>query len=402
MARKVYEEGHIAAIADKIREKTGINKTYKTSQMPEGVNEVYEVAFSVNEERLKELIQGSVTDAYVPDGTSNIKSYAYAECWYLSKINLPISVTQINKRAFYDCDSLEELILPKKLRDIREYAFGSCNKLSEVILPESLVTMSYAVFYACSNLKSVTFRSKPSMDVSFTPIFQYCDALADVYVPWGYGEVAGAPWGATNATIHYNYITDDAGLVYSNLDDSTYYKVTGYKGTDVTVVIPDTYDGLPVKIIARDALRDKKAVTGVSIGNNITTIDYASFMNCGIRSIIIPKSVTKIEGHALRTGWLTEVAFEENSQLISISSSAFYGTKISEITIPQGVDEIGDNVFKNCTNLTTVVFKGTPSTIAATIFNGCTALTDIYVPWAEGEVANAPWGAYGVTIHYNS
>ena len=28
-------------------------------------------------------------------------------------------------------------------------------------------------------------------------------------------------------------------------------------------------------------------------------------------------------------------------------------------------------------------------------------LTDIYVPWAEGAVANAPWGATGATIHYD-
>lgn len=32
--------------------------------------------------------------------------------------------------------------------------------------------------------------------------------LTDIYVSWGEGEVAGAPWGATNATIHYNYTED--------------------------------------------------------------------------------------------------------------------------------------------------------------------------------------------------
>lgn len=35
------------------------------------------------------------------------------------------------------------------------------------------------------------------------------------------------------------------------------------------------------------------------------------------------------------------------------------------------------------------------------IFNGCTNLTDIKVPWAEGEVAGAPWGATNATITYN-
>ena len=34
-------------------------------------------------------------------------------------------------------------------------------------------------------------------------------------------------------------------------------------------------------------------------------------------------------------------------------------------------------------------------------FDGCTNLTDIKVPWAEGAVANAPWGATNATITYN-
>ena len=42
-------------------------------------------------------------------------------------------------------------------------------------------------------------------------------------------------------------------------------------------------------------------------------------------------------------------------------------------------------------------------TIASTTFTSCANLTTINVPWAEaeGEVANAPWGATNATINYN-
>lgn len=40
-------------------------------------------------------------------------------------------------------------------------------------------------------------------------------------------------------------------------------------------------------------------------------------------------------------------------------------------------------------------------TIATDAFEGCTNLTAINVPWAEGAVANAPWGATNATINYN-
>lgn len=42
MAKKKYEEANIQAIADTIRTKTGTEQTYKTSEMANGVNEVYD------------------------------------------------------------------------------------------------------------------------------------------------------------------------------------------------------------------------------------------------------------------------------------------------------------------------------------------------------------------------
>jgi hypothetical protein len=42
MAKKLYEESRIAAIAEKIREKTGTDETYTTAEMPSGVEAVYE------------------------------------------------------------------------------------------------------------------------------------------------------------------------------------------------------------------------------------------------------------------------------------------------------------------------------------------------------------------------
>lgn len=63
--------------------------------------------------------------------------------------------------------------------------------------------------------------------------------------------------------------------------------------------------------------------------------------------------------------------------------------------------EIGTKAFTNCTGLITITFEGTPTTIANNAFDGCTNLTTINVPWSEGEVTNAPWGATNATINYN-
>ena len=66
-----------------------------------------------------------------------------------------------------------------------------------------------------------------------------------------------------------------------------------------------------------------------------------------------------------------------------------------------GYTKVRDYAFISCTSLTSITFKGTPNAIAANAFNGCTNLTDIKVPWAEGAVSGAPWGATNATIAYN-
>ena len=76
-------------------------------------------------------------------------------------------------------------------------------------------------------------------------------------------------------------------------------------------------------------------------------------------------------------------------------------TNLALTSLPEGLTSIGNGAFVGCTSLTSITFKGTPTTIAANAFNSCTNLTDIKVPWAEGAVANAPWGATNATITYN-
>ena len=58
--------------------------------------------------------------------------------------------------------------------------------------------------------------------------------------------------------------------------------------------------------------------------------------------------------------------------------------------------------FGRCTGLETITFLTNPLSLVASAFSGCDNVTDVYVPWAEGAVDNAPWGLPNTaTIHYN-
>ena len=95
--------------------------------------------------------------------------------------------------------------------------------------------------------------------------------------------------------------------------------------------------------------------------------------------------------------------------LTSIGNSAFYNNNYDCITeIPASVKTIGERAFHKAFNSASLLgfkgvltFKGTPDSIGANAFNyNGSSLKTINVPWAEGAVANAPWG-FGGTINYN-
>ena len=118
------------------------------------------------------------------------------------------------------------------------------------------------------------------------------------------------------------------------------------------------------------------SVSGISA---ITSIGYSAFQNCSNLALTsLPAGIT------------------------SISSSAFRDcSNLALTSLPAGITSIGNYTFQNCIGLTTITFEGTPESINSSAFSGCTNLTTINVPWAEGAVANAPWGATTATINYN-
>ena len=72
----------------------------------------------------------------------------------------------------------------------------------------------------------------------------------------------------------------------------------------------------------------------------------------------------------------------------------------NEIVMPN-VTKIGSNAFIRLNGSRTYKFGTKATSIASNAFNLAGAI-DIYVPWSQGAVANAPWGATNATIHYDT
>ena len=150
--------------------------------------------------------------------------------------------------------------------------------------------------------------------------------------------------------------------------------IVGRKNSKVSIDLT----GLDIISISEYAFSNLPNMDSILIPNNVTNIGEYAFFNCiSLHSILLP------------------------NELENIYSCAFYNTGITEISIPNKVHLISSYVFRYNLHLTSVTFEGTPTSIAADVFDVCRSLKTINVPWSEGDVANAPWGATNVTINYN-
>ena len=158
-----------------------------------------------SDELTKKIItrEGDITE--LPSDITKIGSYAFHNSNNLVLTSLPNSITGIGSFAFSGCNNLALTSLPEGLNNINNNAFNGCPKLALTSLPNSITSIWEEAFAYCTGLTTITFKTEPI--VISSNAFYGCTNLTDIYVPWAEGAVSGAPWGATNATIHYNTTT---------------------------------------------------------------------------------------------------------------------------------------------------------------------------------------------------
>ena len=179
------------------------NGTYEAPEGVDGYNPVtVDVAASGGDDgSFKAVIERTATEITLPSDLTIIGDYAFYHYYTMTKIFMPDGLEGIRPYAFAQCSKLALDSFPDSVGYIHGYAFEQCLALKSVRLPRNLSVLSYRCFHA-SGVQEVTFMSKPAV---LETAFSNCTNLLTINVPWAEGEVANAPWGATKATINYNY-----------------------------------------------------------------------------------------------------------------------------------------------------------------------------------------------------
>lgn len=194
--------------------------------------------------------------------------------------------------------------------------------------------------------------------------------------------------------------------------------ITGYKGIDNDLVIPDSIDNAVVTSIGVKAFAESNQFESITIPDSIGSIGEDAFWECnGLKKvyvssiedwckikfedissnpivyareiyidgelatdITIPKGITKICDYAfVGCDTITNVVIPNS--VISIGNSAFFDcSNLKNISIPNSVISIGDSAFYHCYNLKNISIPNSVVNIGAGAFSGCSNLEEVEIP----------------------
>ncbi|MDR3282428.1 MAG: leucine-rich repeat domain-containing protein [Candidatus Methanoplasma sp.] len=161
------------------------------------------------------------------------------------------------------------------------------------------------------------------------------------------------------------------------IGDNAFYGCFSLRG----ITIPDT-----VTTIGNYAFRDCRTLASIVIPASVTSIGNSAFYRSYSLKTVEIQGAADIGTYAFHGSSLTSVAFSGN--LKSIGAYAFnqcYGLR--SIVIPASVTSVDANAFRNCYGLTSAAILAPGLALPATVFDGDSVLTaiSIYNPGAPGS-----------------
>ena len=323
---------------------------------------------------------------------------AFYNCFGVTSVVIPNSVTTIGDNAFYKCIAMTSVIIGNNVTTIGNHAFDNCSSLTSLTIPNSVTSIGLSAFYGCSAITSITIGK--NVHYIREKAFKNCTAITSVHI----SDLAS--W----CNIHF-YESYSNPLYQQNYENQIHFYLEGQELTNL--VIPDG-----VTSIGNYAFVDCMNVTSVVIPNSITTIGEHAFEKCiGLTSVTIPNKVTSIGADAFyncsNLGSITignsvssigKDAFKECTKLTSVqisdieswckisfsnyaSNPVCYadhlyvdGQELTNLVIPDGMTSIGNFAFESCISLTSVVIPNSITTIGEKAFYGCNKLTSVVIP----------------------
>ena len=249
--------------------------------------------------------------SFIISGNGEMKDYEntskhdyYGEEHNIESVKIEEGITNIGKDAFSQFINMKSIEMPNSIRRIGSYAFFNCNKLADIEIPQNVTSIGEKAF-------------------------MYCYKLEDIILPIGITRIEGDT-----------------------------FRSSGLKNIE----IPNTVTSIGSKAFFKCTNLSK-----IDMPNSVTKIEENTFDECiNIENIKIPAGVSEIGNKLfLNCSKLYNITVDENNKYFCDIDGILYNKEKSnlircpqkkeQVIIPEGVNNISENAFYGCSNLTNMV-----------------------------------------------
>ena len=332
---------------------------------------------------------GSAADVIIPDTIGGkpvvaIGTNAFDDQLTLKSVTLPDSVIRIDFSAFSRCKNLESITLGEGIREIDALVFTQCDKLtyneyengSYLGSPENPYL---ALVRMAPSVETAVFH--PDTRVICGEAFEDCDKLKDLIIPEGILSIGGFALPSLKTVSFPSTMEHIDSLAFHYC--RTPYEITvaegntAYKSVDGNLF---SYDGTRLIKYAGGKEDPTYTVPDGTVIIEGNAFEYAKRLT----EVTLPDSVEEIGDKAfLYCEGLTALPLGKGLKIIG--GQAFgYCRSLTEVTIPDHVEELSYSVFSGCEKLETVTIGSGVSWLGDEIFSGCYALREVVFKDPDG------------------
>ena len=171
-----------------------------------------------------------------------------------------------------------------------------------------------------------------------------------------------------NDFTYYTYFNEE--------NNRTEAVITGYKGIDNDLVIPDSIDNAVVTAISMYAFSGHSDLASITIPSTIQSIGEGAFFECnGLKKVY----VSSIEDWCKIDFSYSDSDADADANPLSIGADLYVDNKlVTDVTIPDGVKSIGKYAFYGYSSLKSISFPSSIRSIGESAFFDCPNLDEVY------------------------
>lgn len=372
----------------------------------------------------------AITQVNIPDSVKQIEPYAFWGCNNLEQVKLGEGLYEVGDYAFTNCPRLRTVSFPDNISRIGIMAFADCVSLRNIRIPYTVYSVEDTAFDGCYRLEieydigtegerfALYFAEKKKEMPEYEDIDEYEDVVTETPAPvpdvtpaptqTPVSTLPGRELGSTvvvgNMAVVFmdntspNVSTGNPSGIQGAMPDQTMseYTTEKNKGTvkytlvDGKVLADRAYYGYQNlnSISLPEGMEEigefsfaRSSLQAVTIPEGVSSIGYGAFYHCDqLTEVQLPSTITNIEPKAFDyTGWVKNFLAEGDTDFLIAGDGILiaYRGNSEHVTIPEGVRQIGPEVFQGHQEIKEVSVPGTVEIIGEAAFAQCGNLTEL-------------------------